>query len=89
MEGKDFMRLIIIFIIASAFAGCASISHDDRGADRIAKVCVYNVLTRWMSSGANSTGVQGDVKKAADAVAAANLYSGVCSETVDTINEAL
>ena len=83
------MRLVVIIFIASAFAGCASFSQDDRSADRIAKVCTYNLLTRWMGSGAHANVVQGDLKKVVDAVAAANLYSGVCSETEETIKEDL
>ena len=83
------MRLILMILIASSLTGCASFSHNDRSADRIAKACAYNLLTRWMGSGPHSPVVQGDLKKAFDAVAAANLYACVCSETAETIKEDL
>jgi hypothetical protein len=83
------MRIVIVILLTAALTGCASFNQDNRSVDRIANVCVHNLLVRWMSSGAYSTIAQGDLKKAVDVVMTVNLYSDVCSENQETLEEDL
>ena len=78
------MKKLIMITTALLLSSCASMQQDGRSVDRILKVCAYNVLTNWMSSGSHSTVVSGDAAKALDATAKYRIFEGVCYENQDT-----
>ena len=82
------MKKLIMIATALLLSSCASM-QDGRSVDRILKVCAYNTLVNWMSSGSNSSVVQGDVAKALDATVKYRIFEGVCYENQETIKEEL
>ena len=77
------MKKLIMITVALLLSSCASM-QEGRSVDRVLKVCAYNTLVNWMSSGSNSTVVGGDAAKALDATAKYRIFEGVCYENQDT-----
>lgn len=87
------MRKNILVVFAFSFLlGCASNSKkmdDTPSVARTLKVCTYNFLVGWMSSGSSSSisSVDGDVKKAIDAYSNSRYLGNICEENLSTADE--
>ena len=79
----------IMILMALLLSSCASLTQDNRSADRIVKVCIYNALVNWMSVGQSGAGLKGDAKKALDTISNAKALEGICYENEQTIKEDL
>ena len=87
------MRKYILAVFILLFLlGCGSNQKNIDNTPsfgRTLKICTYNFLVGWMSSGSSSSvsSIDGDVKKAIDAYSTTRYFGNICEENKSTINE--